>query len=643
MSTAKGHLTLKDIAELAGVGRPAVSNWRKRFSDFPAPVKSDARKPLFDAGEVIAWLESRNLIPAGSEEEIASTELFSLLNTLQGEVDVIKMPVIALTLLALDKDPSYVPPPEYEVLLRQLQPETIANLKRGIAQLGIVDYGQTADRVLDRILGLGSRGELSQYGTSGSLSSKTLVNAAAARAKSQGLVSPAIIDPACGIGGTLLGIGEPCPGGSLLGADINPTAAAIAKLYAFLSGCDIRIENRDSLCDDPFAGVSADLVVSEPPLGIRFHSSELEAMQQTLGVPKLHSAVSEGAFLLYAVRHLSAGGSAYLVTSPNLLSRAPFREHRERLIAGGNIEAVVQLPAGLMAATRIAPVLWVLRPSGPQRALLIDAAAHAPATIPGRIAEWLEAASSGAETDVPYTTAFSTDVAAHGGTLTPSAYFAFAGAISAERAQAELGTALSTLEKTTKDLMHIRTPRVAVNDVPTSTSSTSLNTLIKAGHFECKHGTHRTDAQITSGPARIARPGHRTEAAYAAEYTETDLLQPGDILMPRAAVPAWVHTDAGEKWVASDSLIVLRPTSHEYDPYFIAACLNAAQNIDSGGVLPRRLPVSQIQIPELSREQRTVIAKTHRSLSEARDAADAMKQQAEQASEALLNLVFSGK
>ena len=38
MNTATGHLTLKDIAELAQVSRPAVSNWRKRYDDFPQPV-----------------------------------------------------------------------------------------------------------------------------------------------------------------------------------------------------------------------------------------------------------------------------------------------------------------------------------------------------------------------------------------------------------------------------------------------------------------------------------------------------------------------------------------------------------------------------------------------------------------------------
>jgi hypothetical protein len=34
-----------DIARLAGVGRAAVSNWRRRYPDFPPPVGGPASSP----------------------------------------------------------------------------------------------------------------------------------------------------------------------------------------------------------------------------------------------------------------------------------------------------------------------------------------------------------------------------------------------------------------------------------------------------------------------------------------------------------------------------------------------------------------------------------------------------------------------
>lgn len=43
---------------LAGVGRAAVSNWRKRYPDFPQPVGGSPNSPTFGRGEVIGWLNA---------------------------------------------------------------------------------------------------------------------------------------------------------------------------------------------------------------------------------------------------------------------------------------------------------------------------------------------------------------------------------------------------------------------------------------------------------------------------------------------------------------------------------------------------------------------------------------------------------
>ena len=45
-----------DIARLAGVGRAAVSNWRRRHDDFPRPVGGTSSSPLFSLVEVERWL-----------------------------------------------------------------------------------------------------------------------------------------------------------------------------------------------------------------------------------------------------------------------------------------------------------------------------------------------------------------------------------------------------------------------------------------------------------------------------------------------------------------------------------------------------------------------------------------------------------
>lgn len=47
-----------DIARLAGVGRAAVSNWRRRHEDFPQPVGGTTSSPLFSLPEIAVWLRA---------------------------------------------------------------------------------------------------------------------------------------------------------------------------------------------------------------------------------------------------------------------------------------------------------------------------------------------------------------------------------------------------------------------------------------------------------------------------------------------------------------------------------------------------------------------------------------------------------
>ena len=51
------EMTAAAIARLAGVGRAAVSNWRRRYPEFPKPVGGSPTSPTFDRAEVEAWLK----------------------------------------------------------------------------------------------------------------------------------------------------------------------------------------------------------------------------------------------------------------------------------------------------------------------------------------------------------------------------------------------------------------------------------------------------------------------------------------------------------------------------------------------------------------------------------------------------------
>ena len=50
---------LSEVAEIAGVSRQAVVNWRARFSDFPPPVAELASGPVWTRDDIDNWLKTR--------------------------------------------------------------------------------------------------------------------------------------------------------------------------------------------------------------------------------------------------------------------------------------------------------------------------------------------------------------------------------------------------------------------------------------------------------------------------------------------------------------------------------------------------------------------------------------------------------
>lgn len=56
-------LNLKEVAQLAGVTQACASNWRARYKDFPRNVSGRDTQPLFDRGEVQAWITKHQQNP----------------------------------------------------------------------------------------------------------------------------------------------------------------------------------------------------------------------------------------------------------------------------------------------------------------------------------------------------------------------------------------------------------------------------------------------------------------------------------------------------------------------------------------------------------------------------------------------------
>lgn len=66
-----------EIAELANVSASAVANWRKRFSDFPAPLADLKSGPVFSENIIRLWLAKRSAADSPSDVELFYDRLAS--------------------------------------------------------------------------------------------------------------------------------------------------------------------------------------------------------------------------------------------------------------------------------------------------------------------------------------------------------------------------------------------------------------------------------------------------------------------------------------------------------------------------------------------------------------------------------------
>ncbi|GAB3802899.1 helix-turn-helix transcriptional regulator [Micromonospora zhanjiangensis] len=72
------EVTAAQVARLAGVGRAAVSNWRRRHTDFPEPVGGTPASPTFRLTDVESWLRATGKLNALAAEDRLWQELRAL-------------------------------------------------------------------------------------------------------------------------------------------------------------------------------------------------------------------------------------------------------------------------------------------------------------------------------------------------------------------------------------------------------------------------------------------------------------------------------------------------------------------------------------------------------------------------------------
>jgi hypothetical protein len=393
-----GLVAPSDIAELAGVSRAAVSNWRKRHDDFPKPVGGTVAQPLFSRTDVEDWLMTHGRTRQRPAAD--GLQVLAVVNRFRDEVSAGKARSLVLALLCAR---NLADGTDTNVLRqaagqgRLLQELDIVAKRRGghwpelvtaglhgpthpdshrtdtraterlaealfdvIFDIAVEDLEAVSDLVLERAAG--NEGRLGAvHGAVGTRLAKLLAQAGAT-------ASETVYDPACGIGEALLKSWQRNPNRArlrLVGADVDGEYVRICRQRCFLYGAKATIEQADVLQEDPHPGLYADVVIAEPPFGDKMPRgfSVTDPRWALAGPPPPNN--SETAWLQHAITHLAPSGRGFVLTSATTTVATSAARIRRALVEQGCVEAVVALPRRFLTHTAVPTALWVLREPHP--------------------------------------------------------------------------------------------------------------------------------------------------------------------------------------------------------------------------------------------------------------------------------------
>jgi type I restriction enzyme M protein len=424
---------MTELAELAGVGLPAVSNWRSRHRDFPGPC-GDAGGERFDADEVAGWLANRKIPqhalteaerpgttygerftrnrspsdqrpaavtpPHAARRPTDNLPVGGLLDAVLGVDGLLSVEVILGTLYVKTHHP------QQWASLRGLADTDLSDRLAGLIQMSVpgldgrlflsVEVAVAGFRSLRRIYDIVEQWATPPHGDRPAM--LRLIDAVLDRVGSvtksgdlrmpeslarlmAGIAEPTasdrVYDPFAR-GGELLfaaalaaGRDEGSAPVRLVGDVVAKHDARVARLCAALLGIEVDLRQRWAITAR--SAEKYDLVLSNPPFNLRMTEA---GRSRRWGAAPPHNANFE--WLQHAAESLAPGGRAAVLMTDLSTSSENHLEARIRtaMVADGIVDAVVALPAKLFVVTGIPVTLWVLRaPSSTRReeVLLVDA------------------------------------------------------------------------------------------------------------------------------------------------------------------------------------------------------------------------------------------------------------------------------
>ena len=647
-----GLVSPSDIARLAKVTRAAVSNWRRRRTDFPSPTSGTVANPLFSRTVVEGWLAD-NGRRVGRETGELST--WATMNKYRGQIPIGSMVAVLHALLCArklsDEQPMWqdlreaaakgrltkrlsraagdfgdtrLRIPEGPASTRTQMESFASELLWVIDDLGVDELANLSDQIIGRAF--------SPEGRTGGDSFLVGARVAGVLAQCAADGDGIAYDPACGIGDTLLAIWKLKNAGGLelVGHENDEAAVLLARQRCFLHDVPARIVKADVLSTDVDPTLRAHVIATQLPLGMQsaHDLSVTDPRWAIAGPPPPKNP--EGAWLQDAIAHLEPQGRGYLLANPNTTFSAGAAEMRRLLCHAGSVEAIVGLPPKMAAQTAIPTVLWVVCRPGASRflnsVLVIDASGLDPsADLP--VKDWLAEPEKIDSKKIAWARVPMSDVLADEEVslsprgLTESKVDPAEIADRYTKVRTQLVAASRAIDLdglATESLVVPRSHVATIRQLERQGVVAVLKTRSRRDTDEI--GVGEDDPRIvTVRTIKEGLPEMRAKSDLAG-FDQGSLTEPGEILVTTNRTIYAVVDEAGGR-LAQSGVIRLWVDKAEFDPRYIAACLSAGwnQRFETGFYVPHA-NIRDLEVPliPLSNQEQVV-----RKVDRARSTADA--------------------
>ena len=649
MADSEALVSQSDIADRAGVTSAAVSNWRRRYRDFPSPVREAGTGALFRLADVQRWASKHGKqLGAPSVDQLVRSALNRARGTVRpeeaAEAGLILLGYLELAsqmyednrmdgdqLLKLQsalvfRDPAlekHLRPLQHEAHLLGLdetftsdvRPSSWADSGPFLSEVMDLAQGYGVAEVFEALLAAAARGS---RGTGEFITPSSVADLITSLAAP---ISGMVLDPACGHGTFLLAASRKAAAPlTLIGQDINAAACRITRLRMFVHGLRADVVQDDTLANDAFRGAQADLVAADPSFSMYWNPERAWGDERfRFGVPPRSRA--DLAWLQVGISKLRPDGLAMFILPLGSLFRGGAEgEIRRYLIEAHCVHAVIALPSGLYPTTSIPVALWIVGRPGQrddEGVLLVDASHLGSrgqsrtelsdadiAAIDSCYRIWRQRGEVPGRGAVRATTVPVGALLQGGAVLNPAQWIKDP-SDDPEQLLDRLIAAKSTLDAAGGGLVRASfpIPRLVADEYRTEDGRTirgirDLGTLIRPRRIDPDViGTGATPLIRPKdlGPDLVVTPSEQVDLRLVAGAVE--LTQPGDVLVLADGARPRAGVDYIGGAAVSAPLVVLRPHPDSMDPIVLAALITSIAANYAVGTAVKHVDLSALQIP----------------------------------------------